>query len=914
MAEQDLFKVEGKPLLNGLFGVDKGEMIDGHPVHRLIMNLIPLNNVCKGIQGDVGTLPAWSSTGPLMLMPSQDLVISSEDVKCFFYIFAVPRAWRRYLGFNKVVAEHFHPGKLGKHYLVAKVLPMGFKNSVSLAQSVHRVVVARAAKRIPGSHRLRADQELRKDRMFPSTDIIHRVYLDNFDEMEKVDKELARIIKGEPSQTVLALRQEYEHWNIPRHPKKAVQRSTRAEVQGAIVDGAIGCAYPKPEKILKYTQLALMTLAAGRCTQKEMQVVAGGLVYVATFRRALMGSLNGIWAFIEQFNQHPAVVRLEIPSQVRLEISRFLALLPLARMDFRASPNESVTASDASTSGGGVTVSQGLTNVGQMAAACPVRGDIAAPQEMVQVLTIGLFDGIGALRVAADAAGLPVAGHISVEINPRASRVLESKFPGTRFVDDVEKVDLAMVKEWACQYTQVGLVILGAGPPCQGVSGLNADRRGALRDHRSRLYVHVSRIRGLVRQAFPWAQVHMMAESVQSMDAKDREVMSASFGCQAWAIDAKGVSLARRPRFYWLTWEVLEDAQAIVTPPASSAWEGYGTIDLQGQLEVGKYLTPGWRMASEDKFPTFTTSRPREFPGRRPAGLDKLSAEERTQWAEDNYRFPPYQYQQCYQLCRGAEHRLLNIEEREVIMGFPRGYTVNCLPKNKQGSQEHLDERLTLIGNTWNVTVVTWLLGQLAVPLGIVNSLSVQQCIANTSPGHPGDLASFLVRPMMGNPRKRLQPGNALALVKKLLNMVSVKGEDILLSSSTEETLRYHRLRASLPSNLWVWRTVCSWKWKGSKEHINVLEMRAVLCALRWRILKQKIRKQRLVHLTDSLVCLHTLTRGRTSSRKLRRTVARINALLLLSQNIGVWAYVHTALNPADAPSRGRVARKWGRK
>ena len=142
MAEQELFHVAGKPLLNGMFGVEKGEMCGGTSVHRLIKNLIPLNAVCRGIQGDISTLPAWSSTGPLMLMPSQELLISSEDVRCFFYIFAVPPAWRRFLGFNKVVAERFHPGRPGKHYLVAKVLPMGFKNSVSLAQHVHRMIVS----------------------------------------------------------------------------------------------------------------------------------------------------------------------------------------------------------------------------------------------------------------------------------------------------------------------------------------------------------------------------------------------------------------------------------------------------------------------------------------------------------------------------------------------------------------------------------------------------------------------------------------------------------------------------------------------------------------------------------------------------------------------------------------------------
>ena len=36
----------------------------------------------------------------------------------------------------------------------------------------------------------------------------------------------------------------------------------------------------------------------------------------------------------------------------------------------------------------------------------------------------------------------------------------------------VEEVTEVMVKEWSLRFSQVGLVLLGAGPPCQGVSGL----------------------------------------------------------------------------------------------------------------------------------------------------------------------------------------------------------------------------------------------------------------------------------------------------------------------------------------------------------------------------------------------------------------------------------------------------------
>lgn len=37
------------------------------------------------------------------------------------------------------------------------------------------------------------------------------------------------------------------------------------------------------------------------------------------------------------------------------------------------------------------------------------------------------------------------------------------------------------------------------------------------------------------------------------MDEKDRQAMSEEVGLLPWAIDAVGVSLARRPRLYWVT-------------------------------------------------------------------------------------------------------------------------------------------------------------------------------------------------------------------------------------------------------------------------------------------------------------------------------------------------------------------------
>ena len=289
--EDDIYRVQDKPVLSGLFGVSKQEFDGPYEVQRIIMNLIPLNSVCRGFEGDVGTLPSWSGMVPLNLQPHEDLVVSSEDVRAFFYIFKVPPTWRPFLAFNRPLPEGLAGNKQGKWYPCSAVLPMGFKNSVSLAQHVRRVIVKRTmhSTGLQGS-----EAELRKDRPFTSANPMHRIYLDNFDQLEKTSKEAAEALKGSVSPLVQGSRDEYLKLGVPRHPKKAVSRATIAEVQGAVVDGVTGLAHPKIEKVAKYAHLARLILEAGEATQRQMQVVGGGFVYMCLFRRPLLSSLNHI--------------------------------------------------------------------------------------------------------------------------------------------------------------------------------------------------------------------------------------------------------------------------------------------------------------------------------------------------------------------------------------------------------------------------------------------------------------------------------------------------------------------------------------------------------------------------------------------------------------------------------------------
>ena len=901
----EVFQVDGKPLLNGLFGVSKDEWSQGHEVFRLIMNLVPFNGIAEAVKGDVDTLPAWSLMSPFYLQPSETLLISSEDVRCFFYTMSVPNPWYKYMAFNRRVPDQCLPSDMrGEEvYLASKVLPMGFANSVSLAQHVHRNLTLWSQEHVAGEAAGVAapEAEIRKDRPVTVANPSWRIYLDNYDLLEKVKSVDVTTLTGSLAPAVLALRQEYEVWEVPRNLKKAVQRQTLAEVQGAQVDGNSGVAYPRENKLLKYLAATLKVLTSPVVTQRQMQVVCGGLVYVSMFRRQLLGCLNEVWKFIESFN---GTSRQALPLSVhcKLELIRFVGLIPLARLDFRLDYHPVVTCSDASSKGGGICASANLSRAGHLAAHGKLRGQLPELRQEHRVLTVGLFDGIAALRVAADLLGLEVMGHISVEKESTAQRVVTSHFPETKHITDVAAVTEAEVQGWAREFSQASLVLIGGGPPCQGVSGLNSQRKGALRDERSSLFPHVRRIGHLVERHFPWCQVHCIMESVASMDAQDRDIMSADFGDSPWFCDAGTLTWTSRPRLYWITWELQGMKGASLSDGSSGAPR---EVRLEAYQDLEEVCCEGWIKVDPSRpFPTFTTARPRAKPGHKPAGIHTCNSQDLERWVADRYRFPPYQYTSKNLLVNKQDVlRLPTIEEKEYMLGFPVGYTSSCSPKQLRGTTAHADTRHTLVGNTWSVPVIAWFISQLCGPLGLCPLYTPQQIVDFLNPVHQTFLQSRLwrapVRPLRGQ-----APAASPNLVAQLGQLVSVKGEDILLTAASSQLVKFHRLRASVPARLWKWKVISGWKWRGSPEHINSLELRAVLTSLKWRIQHQKQIKCRFLHLVDSLVVLHAMARGRSSSRKLRSTLSRINALLLCSSSQALVGYVHTDQNPADRPSR----------
>jgi hypothetical protein len=195
----------------------------------------------------------------------------------------------------------------------------------------------------------------------------------------------------------------------------------------------------------------------------------------------------------------------------------------------------------------------------------------------------------------------------------------------------------------------------------------------------------------------------------------------------------------------------------------------------------------------------------------------------------------------------------------------------------------------------------------------------MQEVMNLLRPGNAPDLAGRLLRPTLEHPQPFAavvsNRDDELELVRKLSHLVSAKGTDVMLTAETEVLPRAHRLRNSLTPKLWRWKTICGWRWRPTEnlhpEHINKLEMRAIYTSLKWRLFRQRVPGQRVFHLVDSMVSLQLLNKGRTSSRKLRHVCKKISALLLAGNVLLILAYTNTKTNPADAPSRGHLKRKW---
>ena len=115
-------------------------------------------------------------------------------------------------------------------------------------------------------------------------------------------------------------------------------------------------------------------------------------------------------------------------------------------------------------------------------------------------------------------------------------------------------------------------------------------------------------------------------------------------------------------------------------------------------------------------------------------------------------------------------------------------------------------------------------------------------------------------------------------------------------------------MRAPPLSHTWLpltrWRPLYFGKWRET-EHTNINETRAIVGLLRHLARSSRCWGSRVLVLTDSMVALGALGKGRSSAPALLRLCRQAAAITLAFRIYGSYRYVPSEVNVADGLSRG---------
>ena len=798
---------------------------------------------------------------------------------------------------------------------------------------------------------LLAKAEIRKDAEFPSleTSPAWTIYLDDTSIIEKVAKAVSKELRGKPAPEQEKLRRVYEWWGIPTNASKALERVGCAERLGAVIDGDHGLLRVSTKRSLELMGLGSWLRGQGSFSTTALQIYAGKAVHILQFRRCLFSVLQDIFVAI---SQNPSRVSGKVGLYDEMMVLE--ALLPMMATDLKARIDGVVTASDACETGGGATYASRLSRMGSEELQSIMDGDVPLEEGVSsdfrdtaqKVVVIDLFAGIGGLERALQHAKLKPWFVAAVESDPDCRRCLRRKFPGLELVSDIKKVDKNMIRRWLRQIPDANGVLAGGGSPCQGLSQLSADR-AHLQDPRSALFYEASRVLKLVselaREEGMWCIKFL--ENVVA-DEMDIRVMSAELDMKPLLVDSRHLSRARRPRLFWFSVGLIEHEEVEIHQGELYDEVVYGaaTEPMQAVLDPGWEWLEGTR-DSGARFPTFTRAIPRLRPPKAPAGLASCNEETQERWKADKFRFPPYTYKEEFLVTNAqGERRPLNANEREVLMGFERDHTLSLarkIPETEKDRKVLEDQRRSALGNSFHCLLLWALLDHILWSFGVKPLLghheiveawtseikrtygsarghieaSVDQDPPGEDPGFDSDTTQIqsslmedqqrIARPMAPSGVSGVSQDDlqlAVQLVQAFIRRQEYRGSDVRLDVGT--LYRPDAFpRATVNPHRWLWHVAHSYPFH-NEEHINLLELRAIIHTVEWRLRRRTFNGVRFLPLSDSQVALSVAVKGRSSSRQLNKLLRKFGSMLAAAGLYPLLGWIESHLNPADEPSR----------
>lgn len=591
---------------------------------------------------------------------------------------------------------------------------------------------------------------------------------------------------------------------------------------------------------------------------------------------------------------------------VRRELFRAICLSPLFFTSLSAGISPCITASDASGTGGAWATSSSLTDEGKNFVEAIHL--LEEEGECAPILVISLFNGIGGAFRCYDVAGIPVAGRISFDISREANRVTSKAWPSALIYQDVKSITPKLVEEWSLKFTTIEEVHVWAGFPCVDLSSVRADRLN-LEGPQSRLVHEIPRVVGLCKEGFgKCVVVKSVVENVASMDESAAREISLLLGSCPYRMDSADAVPMHRPRYAWSS-ETLEEKIAGVLVEDRSYWKEVSAPAVYPP--TSSWIQDGFHWEGESTgaiFPTCMKCIARVAPPKNPAGLHKCDDAAVSRWRADSFRYPPYQYKHQYLITTKQSWRLLSPPERELLLGYGIGHTRSCLSASEQKGQEqkYEDIRCTLLGDSFSIfSFVMW-----AVAL----SYSYAPRVPYTHLAHRAGLAPGFRAPwrLVAPISRKLNYGNISVaprssptvdtLNRILLRRTNHTGSDVRIISG--EILNPKCFpRQAVASKWWSWEPMAKVRWS-KNEHINSLELEAIVLTVKYYIKNLQVTNSRIFHLTDSYVCMSIVAKGRSGSKILAYKLKKLAALCLAFGLHLVVAHLDSADNPTDHASR----------
>ena len=899
----EVAEYRGQKVLNGLFGVEKPTRLpSGECVLRLIMNLIPSNSVLRQLTGSVDNLPSITSWMSCILEEDEVLKVWQSDMCNAFYLFRLPKAWMPFLSFGLMVQGETIGKSSGVTYcLSCKVLPMGWGSSVAVMQEISERILL--AGRLPGELQLTRkkalptwmvgiiEESVRKQKSW------WHVYLDNFcaGEIGRQDEEF----RGGNDLHELA-EKAWAEAQVMSSDKKRQSCVAEAVELGALLDGEVKTIGGSPERFLQLIQSTLYVLSQGLLSKKSVQVLAGRWIHVMQYRRPCMCILNQIWEFISKSSSG-----LRKTDEVRMELFMCICLIPFMRTYLGAKVCPVLTASDASMKGGAVGIAKELTEVGNDY----VQSMIAHQRsdQKVPILVISLFNGIGgALRIY-DILGLKPEGMVSFDTHGPANRIVSRRWPHCEIHWDVKDFDENFAKQLLSRYINITEIHLWWGFPCTDLSSAKADRQG-LAGQASGLFFEGLRIKKiLLKLCGNRIKFKETVENVASMDKDQCEVITSELGVVPYFMDCVDQVPMHRPRLCWCTERFDNILEGIELTP-EKRWIRVSAPVNYPPME--DWIEPGMEWPGGGAgycLPTCMKAIVRNRPPLQPAGIRRCTEAALQRYQSDSFRYPPYQYSDefIFYSSRGT-WRLVSAQEKELLMGYGWDHTSLCMSASaiKSSNQRYWDERHSLLGDSFSI--FSFVIAGAAMCRQFIPFSSYQQLASRMgmAPGFRAapQLSASIQRKLQFGFQDGMHKFDISTLNKLLLSRVNHTGSDVKIT--TGEVLNPRAFpRQSFEADLCDWHISFKVKWERA-QHINILELRSILLAVKYHISHLKGVSSRLFHITDSYICMSIISKGRSGSKALRNILRQLNATLLSHGLSLVLGHVESTQNPTDGASR----------